>query len=421
MARPSAAKQIEMENEEAAFARFQALLADVKDPRRAQGRRYPLSSVLVTALLAMVCGADDAMAIERWSAKNEDWLSTFLALPQGTPGQDVYLSVFAALEPSSLQGVLRAWADVVAVKLKGMPHHIAVDGKTSRRSGDAAQGVAPIHTVSAWLSEQGLVLASQQTEQKSNEIKAIPELLKTICLKGATITIDAMGCQTEIAKTIVDGGGHYLLAVKDNQPHLHAEIRETFAAIDAAAASDAPRPLDERAPPAFTLDKSIDKAHGRIEERTVRVCHDLRYLIDSQERWPGLCALIEVTRQRTSVRSGSSSTETAYYIASNLSAECSETARLIRGHWGIENSLHWVLDMAFREDEARHRAKNCAKNMATMRQFTLNLIKNTPNRTLGVKNTRLEAGWSRGTLVAILTSTRMERPQRGQARTTPGR
>ena len=201
MARPTRAQQIEHENEAQALAFFQSMLAALPDPRRPQGVRYPLASVVVIGLMAMVCGCDDAEAMESWGEANEAWLGGFLELRHGAPTQDVYSSVFAALDPEAFSAVLRSWAELLSLRLAPGDRHIAVDGKTSRRSFDTARGRPALHTVSAWLSEAGLVLGERRTADKSNEITAIPELLRVFDLRGATVTIDAMGCQTEIAAT----------------------------------------------------------------------------------------------------------------------------------------------------------------------------------------------------------------------------
>ena len=241
MARVTEAQRIEQTNEEAALVFFREALSALPDPRRAQGIRYPLMSVVVIALMAMVCGSDDAEAMEVWGEANARWLGGILELPHGTPTQDVFLSVFAALDPVAFRSVFLSWMDLLRLRLRVMGKHIAIDGKTSRRSFDTARDRPAIHTVSAWLSDEGLVLGQIKTADKSNEITAIPELLRVIDLRGATVTIDAMGCQTEIAKTIVGGNGNYLLAVKENQPALHQEIVETFA----EAADDRMRSVDE--------------------------------------------------------------------------------------------------------------------------------------------------------------------------------
>jgi hypothetical protein len=209
MSRLTQAQQIQQEQEQQAIVYFERTLAPLQDQRRAQGKRYPLRTVIVTGLMAMVCGCDDAEAMQLWGEANATWLAGFLDMPHGPPTQDVFLSVFGALNPEAFSSVFRAWAALLVLRLEIQgSKHIAVDGKTSRHSFDTASGKQAIHTVSAWMSEAGLVLGQRKTEEKSNEITAIPELLRALDIKGATVTIDAMGCQTHIAETIVAGEGN---------------------------------------------------------------------------------------------------------------------------------------------------------------------------------------------------------------------
>jgi predicted transposase YbfD/YdcC len=401
MSRVTHAERIEQENELQALEFFRQALGALPDPRRRQGTRYPLNAVVVIALMAMICGCDDAEAMQVWGESNAAWLGGFLALPHGTPSQDVFLSVFAALDPKAFGAVLRAWTALLIVRLGVLHRHIAFDGKTSRQSFDSAANTPALHTVSAYFSDAGLVLGEVKTDRKSNEITAIPELLRLLDLRGATVTIDAMGCQTEIAKTIVNGEGHYLLAVKDNQPTLRADIEATFA----ESADSRTRAVDEAPRPAVEVFKEVDKGHGRVETRTVAVCRDVSWL-DAPERWPDLAFVVQVTRERTVLATEKTSTEVAYYIGSETGAAVADIARDIRRHWAIENELHWVLDMAFREDEARHRAKNTAQNMTTLRHFALNIIKQDGKRKLGVANSRKRAGWNRAYLLELLTGAR---------------
>jgi len=398
MARMTQAQKIVAANEAQALKLFQDGLATLPDPRRPQGLRYPLQTVVTIALMASVCGCDDAEAMQAWGEAHQEWLAEFLSMPHGAPTQDVFLAVFGALDPEAFSTVFRAWAELLAVRLKATSKHIAVDGKTSRRSFDNESGKGPVHTVSAWMSETGLVLGQRQTDAKSNEITAIPELLQLLDLREATVTIDAMGCQTEIAKTICGGGGHYLLAVKDNQPTLHEDLQVTFAEAD----DDRRRTVDEQPRPAVEVFEHLDKGHGRVETRTVSLSRDLAWLTTA-ERWEDLSFVVRIVRQRHVQATGKTSTETAYYIGSDEAATAAAAADKIRRHWGIENQLHWVLDLAFREDEARHRAPNTAANMTTLRHFALNLIKADKRRKLGVANARKRAGWDRSYLVSLLT------------------
>ena len=401
MARMTREQKLTKEMEEEALRFFEAMLEQLPDPRRSRGKRYPLRTVVVTALMAMVCGADDAVAMQLWSEANEDWLSEFLEMPHGAPTQDVYLRVFAALDPEAFEAVFRAWAEVLALRLRatGEGKHLAIDGKTSRRSYDNSSGKAALHTVSAWLSDSGLVVGQVKTEEKSNEITAIPELLQLLDIRGATVTIDAMGCQRSIAETIIDGGGEYVLAVKENQPTLLEDIRICFNEAD----DERQRALDEPAPPVVERFEEVDKGHGRLEVRTVELCRDLEWLTTS-DKWKGLDFVVRVVRQRTVLQTGKTSIETSYYIGSDTEATAESVAASIRRHWHIENKLHWVLDIAFREDEARHRAKNTAENMSLLRHFALNIIKNDRNRKMGVANARKRAGWDRGYLLGLLAN-----------------
>jgi predicted transposase YbfD/YdcC len=397
--RVTQAQRIEQDNEHQALTFFEGTLGALPDPRRAQGVRYPLRTVVVTALMGMVCGCDDAEAMELWGKTQADWLGGFLELPHGAPTQDVYLAVFGALDPEAFSAVFRAWAALLLLRLQTPGKHIAVDGKTSRRSFDGASGQPAIHTVSAWLSEAGLVLGQRKTGVKSNEITAIPELLRVLDLRGATVTIDAMGCQTEIAGTIVDGGGHYLLQAKDNQPTLRQDIATTFA----EAADGRRRSVDEVPRPTVEEFEEADKGHGRVEKRTLTLCRERAWLTTA-DRWPGLRFVAQMVGERTLLATQETSTETSYYLGSDPTATAAATAATIRRHWSIENQLHWVLDLAFREDDARHRARNTAQNLTTLRHFALNIIKQDAERKVGIANARRRAGWDRNYLLQLLTT-----------------
>lgn len=395
MARVSEAQRVEAANEEAALAYFDEAMVTLADPRRRQGQRYPLRSILVIALMAMVCGCDDAEAMEIWAEANEQWLGTFLALPHGVPTQDVFLHVLGSLEPKAFSRVYQRWADLVSLRLGEGNRHIAIDGKTSRRSGSPTNGQAPIHTVSAYLREAGVVLAQTQVLEKSNEITAIPELLAVLDLRHATVTSDAMGCQTEIVESIVKAGGDYLICAKGNQPTLEEEVKETFREAD----DPRRRAVDEAPRPEVALHEETEKGHGRIEQRTVRVTSCLDW-VQSSDRWVGLGYVVEVRRERTVIATGKTSFETSHYIGSGTPPSAQRAASLIRQHWSIENGLHWVLDVAFREDDARHRAKNAAANMTTLRHFALALVRNDSTRKLGVANTRKKASFMRDYLIS---------------------
>lgn len=401
MARVTKSTAWQQEREQEALSAFEQALVGLDDPRRRQGLRYPLRSVVVIALMAAICGADDAEAMQAWGRANLEWLRGFLDLPHGTPSQDVFLAVFAAIDPQQFQQVFITWVAWLRAKLSQSQDgaHLALDGKTSRRSFDRAQGRPALHTVSAWLCEEGLVLGQCRVDQKSNEIRAIPELLALLELKGCTVTIDAMGCQKEIASTIISRGGHYLLAVKDNQPALSEEVQAAFTdAVDPRQ-----RALDED--PALKLETVTDvtKEHDRIEERSVSVCRDLSW-VATAKRWRGLAFIAMVVSTRTELSTGKTSTATRYFIGSDKDAGVERIATLIRRHWSIENELHWVLDMAFNDDYARFRSGHCAQNMAALRHFALNLLKQDKSCKLGIANKRKRAGWDRGYLMQLVTA-----------------
>lgn len=327
MRRLTEIERIRSTNEGVALERFTRAIDELDDPRRAQGRRYSLVSVVAIALMAMVCGSDDAEAIDAWGKANKEWLQEILDLPHGTPSQDVILWVFAAFDPEKFRQVFDAWVVLIREKVGTYGKHIAIDGKTSRRTFDKSRERGALHTVSAWLVDEQLVLGQCKTLDKSNEITAIPELLKTIDLRGATIAIDAMGCQRDIAADIVHHGGNYLLAVKGNQPSLHKNIITAFAQIDNPTVSSVDIqfcPLTE----SFVHD---DKGHGRTERRTTEMCSDLAWITDVQ-KWTGLAYFARITRERENNRTGKRTTEVAYYIGSHTTIDAQNVNRIARNH-----------------------------------------------------------------------------------------
>jgi len=400
MARLSQAQVIEADNEEQALNFFRRTLSRLPDPRRRQGKRYPFESVIMIALMSCICGADDAQAMENWGKVHKDWLSGFLELPYGTPTQDVFLAVLGNLNPKLFQAVFRDWANLLSLRIRDLPKYerqIVVDGKTNRRSADKVNGKSAIHTLNAWAVDAGIVVGQMNVDCKTNEITATPELLRLLDIRDATLTMDALGCQSEIARAVIDGGGDYLLAVKKNQPSLYHDIETAFNFAD----SSREHPLVDLPAPFIGRNIDVDKGHGRVEVRSVELCRDLSW-ISEPERWLDMSFFVRVQRERTSTSTGKTTTETAYYIGSNKDATAESAGLQIRRHWSIENEMHWVLDMAFREDEARHRARNTGKNMTTIRQFALNVIKGDKNRKVGVANSRKMAGWDHNYLLELL-------------------
>lgn len=329
--------------------------ADLPDPRVARTRKHRLDDILVIALSAILCGATTFEDIEEFAVCREDWLRSFLTLPNGIPSHDTIYRVFCALDAKVFAECFGRWMNDLSETL-GLKH-IAIDGK-SLRGATGSTFTGCVHLVSAWATEHGLILGQESVAEKSHEITAIPVLLKTLHLKGALVTIDAAGCQTEIVNTIRDGGGDYLLAVKGNQPKLHAAIRKAFA--DACA--------QEFAGIAFTEHAAVEDGHGRHEERYVTVIENPTGLPDT---WRDVAAIVQVNRERTV--NGNTVSTTHYYLTS-LRGPAAVLGRLIRRHWAIENELHWTLDVTFGEDANRTRDRNASANLGVVRRTAIALL-----------------------------------------------
>jgi predicted transposase YbfD/YdcC len=337
----------------------------LSDPRHTRNRKHLLIDVVVIAVCSLVCGCDGPTAIHRWATNRRDWLNGFLTLPNGIPSRDCIRRVLIALQPEAFQRCFRDWiADALGPDEAGPARLIAIDGKTCRRSHDAARGVGPLHVVSAWASEHGVALGQVATEEKSNEITAIPLLLKQIELTQALVTIDALGCQKDIARDIVAGGGDFVIAVKDNQPKLSE-------AIGAVVAKHLEGELEARRHRNF---RTKDHGHGRWEERSYFVAQ-VPSDFAARDEWPWIKAIGTAVRITTHA-DGSQSDEVRYYVLSRfLSGK--RFAEAVRGHWGIE-SMHWVLDVTFREDDSRTRDRTLANNLSWLRRFAVTLLKRHP-------------------------------------------
>jgi len=344
-------------------------LALVPDPRAKRGVRHGLTNVLTIAVLGAICGCNDAEALEDWSRKERDWLSQFMALPHGTPSQDVFLRVFAGMDPEPFRNAFRGWVDRL-LSAFASPGQIAIDGQTHRGSVDRANGTKALHTVNALGCDNGMVLGQQPTDKKSNEIKAVPLLLELLYIKGALVSLDAMGCQVKIAKQIVERGGDYLLGLKGNQSTLHQETRQFFETMR----DPAPRPLDQGPLPVVERWTHCDAGHGRLEQRTAFVCHDFAEWVPAGQKWPSLATLICVESTREDAISGASSCEKRYYVSSRK-LDAAAALRAVRAHWAVENSLHHVLDVTFDQDANRTRVKNAATNLNIVRNFAINAIR----------------------------------------------
>ena len=364
------------------------------DPRVERCRVHRLVEIVTIALCGVICGADDWVAIEAFGQEKEEWLRTFLRLPGGIPSHDTFGRVFARLDPEEFRRCFLAWVRGVVGEVGEQV--VAVDGKTLRGSHDRGRGKAALHLVSAWATASGLVLGQVATDAKSNEITAIPALLRLLALEGATVTIDAMGCQTAIAAQIVEQGADYVLALKGNQRAARDRARRAFADVPTAAGTALP--LAGLAPAV-----AHDRAHGRAETRRCLAIGDPAYLayVDPKGRWPGLRSVVRIESTR---RLGDAvSTEARYYLSS-LPADAPLLARTIRSHWGIENRLHWVLDVAFREDHSRVRTGHAPENLAILRHFALNLLRLDRSVRGGVATKRLRAALNDTYLRSLLAS-----------------
>jgi len=364
--------------------------AELEDPRSAVNLQHPLVSVVVIAMMAVLAGAGGPTAIATWAALKKEFLLNALDLPNGVPRKDVFRRVLMALKPGAFQVCFANWLTSLrkaAVVATGVEQPVlAVDGKTARRSHDRKKGLGALHSVSVWASEFGLSLGQVACAEKSNEITAIPELLRVVDIKGAIITIDAMGTQKAIAAQIIEGEADYVLALKGNQEALHqAVIGHIHEQLDGDL-KDAREHVTHK------------KSHGRDETRTYLQLPAPKDL-PGFTLWKGLKTIGVVTSQ--CIRNGKETIEVRYYISS-LAMGVKPFARAVRTHWGIENTCHWVLDMTYREDESRIREKTLRENFAWLNRFTLSLLKQYPGR-LSLAMKRRSCGWDENCLLEVVT------------------
>jgi predicted transposase YbfD/YdcC len=353
----------------------------IDDPRRDLTKLHNLNDILLIGIIAVICSANTWNEIEQYALEKEDFLRAFLELPNGIPSHDTFNRVFSAIDSEQFETCFIEWINSLAKITPG--EVVAIDGKTIR--GAKANGKkSPVHMVSAWASNNNLVLGQIKVNEKSNEITAIPKLLEVLSIEGAVVTIDAMGCQTEIVKKIIKKKADYILAVKDNQKQLHQNIKDEFRFSSLVKTST-----------------DLDMGHGRIETRTCSVITNFKF-IENNNKWKNLHSIIKIESIRE-FKNSSKTTETAtrHYI-SNLKEEPEYFQNAIRSHWTIENKLHWTLDVAFCEDASRKRKGNAAQNFSILNKIALNLLKNDTSTKIGVKSRKLKVAWSNSYLLKIL-------------------
>jgi predicted transposase YbfD/YdcC len=364
--------------------------AGLEDPRVERTKRHQLLDMVTLAICAVIGGADNWVEVENFGRPKLTWFQQFLELPNGIPSHDTFGRVFARLDGQQFESCFLEWIDAVREITSGQI--IALDGKTLRRSHDKTSGKGAIHMVSAWASANRLVLGQMKVDQKSNEFTAIPKLLAALAISGCIVTIDAMGCQKKIARQIIEQQADYVLAVKENQGNLYEDIQELFAYA---------HEINFEGVTGGDYHQTVDKGHGRIEIRECWTLTDPEFLVYLRNRsaWVGLRTLAMVKAER---RVGDkTSCEVRYYISS-LPDQAQPVLDAVRSHWGIENQLHWILDVAFREDESRIRKGNGAQNFAIIRHIALNLLKHENTAKCGIKAKRLKAGWDENYLLKVL-------------------
>ncbi len=356
------------------------ILGSIEDHRIDRKKEHLLIDIIVITISSVICGAENWNQIEMFGKAKKTWFESFLQLPNGIPSHDTFNRFFSLLNPDKFEAVFQEWIRTISERIKG--ELISIDGKTIRGAKEHGKK-SPIHMVSAWANTNNLVLGQLKVDDKSNEITAIPELLDMLFIEDCIITIDAMGCQTEIAKKIIDQNADYILAVKGNQKTLQQNIEDSFRFL---------KPQD--------VSESVDAGHGRVEQRKCFVLKNLEH-IENVPKWSGLKTIIKIESERYIKSTGVTEKSTRIYISS-LDVPARTFQEYIRSHWSIENKLHWTLDVGFHEDASRKRAGNSAQNFSTMNKIALNIVKNDKTIKGSVMTKRLNAGWDEEYLKTIL-------------------
>ena len=370
-------------------------LKAVADPRRQGGNlRHKLVDILVLAFCGSLCGSQDFAEVVEFAQSKEDFFRQFLELPSGIPCEDTFERVFARMDPLALQRALVEWLHAVRqagkVSAEGQPEQVRIDGKTLRRSFDTKAGLGALETVSAWAGEEGLMLGQVAVEPGSNEIPAIQKLLELLELKGSVVTIDAIGCQKEIAAKIVEKKGDYLLALKGNQGLLHQQVMDYF-----LEQSELDKPEE-----GVRQITRINKGHGRKERRMVMVA-PVPETVTGKEEWIGFESIVMVVREAEHQTSGKTEGDVRYYVSS-LEAKAGQQGHFVRSHWQIENGMHWVLDVVFNEDKSRLRKNHAPENWAMINRVVLSIVKGESKTKGSIKCKRKRAGWNEDYLLQLL-------------------
>lgn len=384
------------------FTAVKAQLSALVDPRIERHKKHRLSDIVVMALCAMICGAEGWVPVEQFCLRRQSWFETVLALKHGIPSHDTFGRVFSALDPDAFSAALLALVEALVEPRSGddaTGNHVAVDGKTLRKSFDRAAKQSALHLISVWATATQTVIGQIRTAKKTNEIVELPKLLARLDLRGRTVTLDAMGCQKAIAETITQQKGDYVFTLKANHKGLRREVEERFRYADKRLAQGQTHDVWDE-PFSHDTDTTIDGDHGRIEQRTIDALHAGHWLHSRQPGWPSIQSVIRINATRS--LGDKTTTQVRYFISSLPQTNAASLGATIRAHWAIENTLHWTLDTAFREDDCRIRKDNAPQNAATLRRVAISLLKNNTAVKAGIKTKRMCAAADLNYLMNIL-------------------